>query len=80
MPRNDRYRSSPKPASNRIYELRTAQGLTGRNLAERLDVDESTVSRWANGIYSIPDHYKQHLAEIFEVPVAYLMRWGASDD
>ncbi len=60
---------------NRIRELRNEAGISQKELAARLAVHASTLSRWEAGTQAIPDSQKQHLAEIFGVSVAFLMGW-----
>ena len=61
---------------NRLRELREENNLLAAEVAQRVGVDASTVSRWENQIGGIPDHRKQQLAEMFKVSVAFLMGWA----
>lgn len=68
---------------NRIRRLRRREELTLKQLAEKVGVSESMMSRYETSDRPIPDDVKRQLAQIFEVSVAYLMRWdldnGAAD-
>lgn len=61
--------------ANRLREIRESVGLSARDLADRLGVHESTISRWETLKVCIPDERKQELAELFGTSVAYLMGW-----
>ena len=71
MPRNPRR----KPGPNRLKELRKEDGMLGVELARRVGVDPATISRWENRKDAIPDEYKERLAAMFKVSVAFLMYW-----
>ncbi len=55
-----------------IAELRKEQGLTQKELADRIGVSDKAVSRWENG-KNYPDiEIMQSLGEIFNVSVSEL--------
>ena len=59
-------------ASN-IIRLRTQAGLTQAELGEKLNYSDKTISKWERG-EAIPDAYVlTQMAEIFGVPVDYLL-------
>lgn len=64
--------------SNRLRELREAAGLKPYDVAAKLRVNQSTVSRWERG-GTIPDDHKQALADLFDVTRSYLMRWDEDE-
>nr|MBR6778425.1 helix-turn-helix transcriptional regulator [Clostridia bacterium] len=62
----------------RLKELRTEQGLTQKQLAEKLNTTNSAVCDWEKG-RSQPDlQMLTKIATLFEVSVDYLL--GLSDD
>lgn len=72
-----RPRRSPQ---NRIPDLRRARGWTQEQLAARIGVRPSTVSRWESRLTGVDDHRKGQLASVFEVTEAYLMCWETAAD
>lgn len=58
-----------------LNHLLTIRGLTGRDLARRLDTTESTVSRWRRGLEPSPA-MKRRLAEVLELTDAELDALG----
>lgn len=59
---------------NRIKVVLCEKGITGKWLAEQLQVNATTVSKWCTNT-SQPDLYKlKRIAEILEVPVRELIR------
>ena len=60
---------------NRLREHREARGLTRRQLANRLDVTESTIERWETSKSRIPDERKLELAKLLDVTPSELMGW-----
>lgn len=57
----------------KMRSLRRANGLTQKELAEKLYVTPSTVSKWENGV-AAPDIYAlTTMADIFGVEVAELL-------
>ena len=63
--------------AEKILELRTAQGLSQGDLAERLEVSRQSVSKWETG-QSVPDLDKIiKLADLFGVTVDELVREDA---
>lgn len=65
---------------NRLRALREHSGLTIKQLAATLGRDESTISRWENGIHGIPDTYKVLIANVLGVTVADIMIWDTAAD
>lgn len=63
------------PEPNRLAELMRRDGFNRVAVAHEMGVGEATVYRWMTGRTSIPDERKLKLSQLFEVPVAYLMRW-----
>lgn len=63
----------PKQIGNLIYELRTKNNLTQKELADKLLVTSQAISKWENG-RGIPDiELLQKLSEIFEIDIAELL-------
>ena len=60
---------------NRLREHREARDLTRRQLANRLDVTESTIERWETSKSRIPDERKLELAKLLDVTPSELMGW-----
>ncbi|MDE6159520.1 MAG: helix-turn-helix transcriptional regulator [Bacteroidaceae bacterium] len=59
---------------NRIKVVLCEKGITGKWLAEQLQVNATTVSKWCTNT-SQPDLYKlKRIAEILAVPVRELIR------
>jgi len=58
--------------NNKIAELRTAQNLSQRKLAQEIDTSQANLSRWEKGIIepSIIECWK--LADYFGVSIDYL--------
>ncbi len=56
-----------------IYKLRKEKGLTQKDIAEKLNISDNSVSKWERGI-NIPDiSYLPFLADIFNVTVNELL-------
>lgn len=64
---------------NGIRRARNQKGLTQLQLAELLDVDKSTLSKWESG-NSVPDIFKARLARIFGVPVHHLFFFDTAQE
>lgn len=62
-------------AQNRLLHLRKSAGLTQDQLAEKLGVDRSTVSRWESCEAPIADRHKLALSVLLGVSPAALMGW-----
>ncbi|WP_049869898.1 helix-turn-helix domain-containing protein [Paenibacillus sp. D9] len=58
-----------KPYAERIKKLRKSFNMTQRQLADRLRVDNTTISKWESGIYEPNSDLLNSLAEIFETTV-----------
>lgn len=59
--------------SEKMRSLRKEQKLTQRELAAKLYVTPSTVSKWENGV-AVPDIYAvTNIADVFGVPVTELL-------
>lgn len=56
-----------------IKELRTAAGLTQKQLAEQLGVSETTVMRWEGDHAGIAAKHLQALTVILETPAAAIV-------
>lgn len=52
-----------------IKSARLAQGLTQRQLADRLDVRHASINRWEQGVSGITDDHKVVVAEFFGMDV-----------
>ncbi len=63
---------------NRLKELRKEKKLSQKEIAEFLEINEKTVSRWENGESTIKSDKAQALADYFGVSVGYLL--GYSDE
>jgi transcriptional regulator with XRE-family HTH domain len=60
--------SSPRPVwSQRIFTLRTEQGWSQEELAEKVHAEAKSVRRWENGEAFPQSFYRQGLAEVFKV-------------
>lgn len=57
----------------RLKEVRKSHGLTQREVAEQVGVNQNTYSYWENGKTRIDNLSLQRLAEIFDVSVDYLL-------
>ena len=59
--------------SEKMRSLRKEKKLTQKELAEKLYVTPSTVSKWENGV-AVPDIYTvTSMADVFDVPVTELL-------
>jgi transcriptional regulator with XRE-family HTH domain len=61
---------------NRIRELRQKLGLTAKNLAERVDTTEATISRIESGKQSLSQAWLQKIAHTLGVHIADLLGDG----
>ena len=60
-----------------IKALRKAKGYSQETLAQQLNVVRQTISKWEKGL-SVPDAEQlERIAELFEVPVAELLKTAA---
>jgi len=63
----------PKKIGNLIYELRTKNNLTQKELADKLLVTSQAISKWENG-RGIPDiEMIQKLSEVFQIDISELL-------
>ena len=62
----------------RIRDLREDKDLSQREMAEMLNVSQTTYSRYETGVLDIPSQTLIKLAEFHKVSVDYLV--GRSDD
>ena len=67
------------PIGNRLRSVRRQKGMRMLDVAEILDVDETTISRWEIRKGSVPDLYKIQLAALFGCPVGDLFMFTAPD-
>ncbi|MBR0093493.1 MAG: helix-turn-helix domain-containing protein [Lachnospiraceae bacterium] len=63
----------PGEASNRISELREQAHLTQKELAEKIGVSPSTMTRIEHGETGVRDETMQNLARVFDVSVDFLL-------
>ncbi len=63
-------------AKNRIRELRQKLGLTAKNLAERVDTTEATISRIESGKQSLSQTWLQKISQALGVQIAALLDEG----
>ena len=59
----------------RIREVRKERKITLQELAEKLGVRHTTVSRYEKGIITIPSDKLKAIADILEVSPEYLLGW-----
>lgn len=60
-------------AKNRIREFRQKLGLTAKNLAERVDTTEATISRIESGKQSLSQAWLQKISQALGVHIADLL-------
>lgn len=66
--------------SNKIYEMRKAQGLSQEQLAEKLNVSRQSVSKWESG-EAIPELERLiAMSKIFNVTTDYLLKESDVDE
>lgn len=66
--------------SNKIYEMRKAQGLSQEQLAEKLNVSRQSVSKWESG-EAIPELERLlAMSKIFNVTTDYLLKESEVDE
>ena len=56
-----------------ITELRREKALTQKELAEKLDIGQATISQWENGLYEPSASAIRQLAIFFDVTADYLL-------
>ena len=59
--------------SGRIIELRKERNITQKQLAEAVNVGQSTVSGWENGLFEPTASVIRDLCSFFEVSADYLL-------
>lgn len=59
----------------RVRDARTTAGLTQEQLAERVHVRQSTVSKWEMGDHAPGDEEKMRLAEALDCSLDALFAW-----
>jgi transcriptional regulator with XRE-family HTH domain len=67
MQRRGRPKSAPPALTNRILELRTRDGLTQEQLAERVGCDHSYVYKLESGLRPLSERMVRKLAKVFRV-------------
>jgi len=65
---------------NRIKQLRKEIGWNQKELAEKLNISDSTLSNWENGRFEPGQKNLFALAEAFGVPIDYLLGRGEIDE
>jgi transcriptional regulator with XRE-family HTH domain len=60
----------------RVAEVRRARGFTQAALAEAIDIETATLSRWENGERAISLSTLANVAELLDVPLARLLDEG----
>lgn len=68
---------SPDDFAGRLERALTEQGMSGRRLAARLDVDKATVSRWRRREFHPRHATILSIAEALDIPISSLMVEGA---
>lgn len=63
---------------NRIKELRTARGITQKDIGKILEVEVAAISKYENDKVSLTEKQLKVLAQYFDVSVDYLL--GLTDD
>lgn len=61
-----------------LKEMRERQGLTQTQIADRLEVDKSTVSKWESGDSTPLKKYRRKLCELLGCTEAELLASAAS--
>ncbi len=59
--------------AKQITELRREKALTQKELAEKLDIGQATISQWENGLYEPSASAIRQLAIFFDVTADYLL-------
>jgi transcriptional regulator with XRE-family HTH domain len=67
MVRRGRPKSTPAAPTNRILELRTRDGLTQEQLAERVGCDHSYIYKLESGLRPLSEGMVRKLAKVFRV-------------
>ena len=60
-------------APNKLKFLRLHAKLTQAEVAQRLDVDQGSVSNWERGLHRPSAKYRRALAELYEVEESELL-------
>lgn len=58
--------------NNRLKEIRRAAGLTQKEFAERLEVNQPLVAKWENGTQPIPPQQIKLICHEFEIRLEWL--------
>ncbi len=64
--------------SNKLKEARIKKGLTQVQISKILDVPQSNVSNYENGVYRLNEEQIRHLVKVLECSADYLL--GLIDD
>lgn len=64
----------------RMKAARVARGLTGRNVADHMNVDTSVVFRWEAGAFAPRDELRPLLADLLGVHPDELFSFANGDD
>jgi transcriptional regulator with XRE-family HTH domain len=67
MQRRGRPKSAPPSRTNRILELRSRDGLTQEQLAERVGCDHSYIYKLESGLRPLSERMVRKLAKVFRV-------------
>lgn len=65
---------------NRIAQLRTKAGLSQPQLADRMNVSQSTIAMWESGKRKVSTEDVVKLADLFKVTTDYLLVHEVKDD
>jgi transcriptional regulator with XRE-family HTH domain len=57
-----------------LAELRKEKGLTQEKLAELIDCDNRTISKWETGVYTPPIQYLTKLSDLYNISIAEIMQ------
>ena len=61
---------------NRIKELREEKEIKQIELAQILNVSQSTLSNWERGIHDLDNNSLSHLASFFNCSIDYLLKYS----
>lgn len=57
-----------------LAELRREKGLTQEKLAELIDCDNKTISKWETGVYTPPIQYLTKLSDLYDISIMEIMQ------